>query len=226
MQKLKINQRGISHLLLPLLVVLVVAIGGTYIIVQSRAATPRCVGKVCRYTNKQKQQFASAAWKYWSDPERVQQARNAKNSKIYDISSEQVKCKPSKVKIVYYSDLNDFAIARAGLHAAVKQKAGINGFTKSDAKSFNQQYYCKIYFNFAYQSQIAYPGYACTVFIHEYGHLLGREHNNNPNSPMYNGYAKGRDGAETFDQAISHTLDKSLCKDTASIDNSSIPNKP
>lgn len=226
MKNTKINQTGISHLLIPLFIILAVAVAGTFVMVRSHAATPRCVGKVCKYTAKQKRQFASAAWKYWSDPERVKQGREARSSNIDDITSNGVTCKPSKVKIIYYSDLNDPAIARAAYHGAVKQSSGVNGYTKTSAKAFNKDDYCKIYFNFAYQSQITYPGYACAVFIHEYGHLLGRPHNNNPESPMYNGYAQGRDGSESFDQSISHTLDKSLCKEVASVDDPSIPNKP
>ena len=221
MQKLKINQRGLSHLLLPILVILLVAIAGTFILVKSHAATPRCVGKVCRYTQNQKRQFAAAAWTYWSDPERLRQARQAKYANIYDITSKQVKCKPSKVKIIYYTDLNDQGIAWAGLHGAVKQRAGQNGFTHTTATEFNQKYYCKIKFNFAYQSQIEQPGYACAVFIHEYGHLLGREHNNDPQSPMYTGYVQGKNGSESFDQSISHTLDKTVCRESG---NASTPN--
>lgn len=47
--------------------------------------------------------------------------------------------------------------------------------------------YCRVFWNTNYPPETR-PN-ACVTFIHEYGHLLGREHNfDNTKSPMYQGF--------------------------------------
>lgn len=48
---------------------------------------------------------------------------------------------------------------------------------------------CRIFLNRRWASQMP-PAMKCTLVLHEYGHLAGREHSDNPNSVMYPDYLR------------------------------------
>lgn len=207
-----VNQKGFSHIFLPLLVVLVVAVGGTYMLVSSHAATPGKPLKPHRFTPAQRQKFALAAANYWDNPQRIDQGRDAK-ARIYDVNSPEVSCKPGNVKIIYYKSSTDGRDAYTHIHGALRKYTKLNSSSavKAAAADFNNTKYCRVWFNLA-SPNMAYGSFACVVFIHEYGHMLGRPHNSNIQSPMYNGYITGKvGGPETFDVNKVITFKKSLC---------------
>lgn len=72
--------------------------------------------------------------------------------------------------------------------------------------------YCRVFFNRVYRETRAN---ACVTFIHEYGHLLGREHNTNIDSPMYTGYAKkkinSKKRSELFERNRKKVIGRSNC---------------
>lgn len=214
---LPLSTKGHIHLLLPLLVVVVIAVGGAFYLVSSQAA-PKASGPNQKFKGWEVRIFKLAAANYWNNPQRIDQGRNAK-AYIYDINSPEVTCKPGHVKLRYYNNPNDNTIAYVGgwsnyYPAAVKIKAP-KDWSRADKKAlrdYQKKYYCKMYFNLALKYQITSPGYACVVFIHEYGHMLGREHNHVVDSPMYNGYVQGKGGSpETFDINKLQVMKRSLC---------------
>lgn len=203
---------------MPLLVVVLTAVTGVYMLVGSQAATKH---KPRYWTRAERAHFASATLDYWSNPKRQEQAANAK-AHIYDI--DQVPCKPSMVRISYYNDPKDDAIAyvnssvipgKGKVPAAVRihTPANASSAVKAAIKQHNTSFYCKMHFNLAFQYQIMSPGYACVIFMHEYGHMLGREHNTNIFSPMYTGYVKNLKGygGESFSLNKERVRENSKC---------------
>lgn len=73
-----------------------------------------------------------------------------------------------------------------------------------------ESYYCKTWFNKSYKES---RRNACVTFIHEFGHLMGREHNTNLNSPMYNGYAyyRGNYARKLFVRWHKNVVGRTLC---------------
>lgn len=202
----KSDQSGISHILVPFTVILVVAIGGTFLLVSSHANSNAGTArhKPHHYSPVEKARFALAAADYWSHPIAVDSPRN--NKYAYDI--REVSCKPGSVKIKYVNINRDNRIAFTSDYAALKLPA-----SSKNARQFNSKAYCKITFNLAHQNEIPTAGLGCMVFIHEYGHMLGHEHNANVESPMYNGYDVGKGGsAESFRTNQLAVLQKTLCE--------------
>jgi hypothetical protein len=58
------------------------------------------------------------------------------------------------------------------------QSAALNGAYRNEV---HPSQYCEILINRAYPEDLRQ---GCVTFIHEYGHLLGKEHNSNIHSPM------------------------------------------
>ena len=77
-------------------------------------------------------------------------------------------------------------------------------------KAAYDQGYCRIFYNQEYRETRAS---ACATFIHEYGHLLGKQHNNNISSPMYTGYTKyqGTKAQKLLDRNRKRIFGKSKC---------------
>lgn len=214
--KLKIEgESGLGHLFAPLLgLVLVVVIGASLNVVTSAQAKNEKKTKVHHYSKSEKRAFAIAASAYWGNPQREDQADHAKK-KILRLEDKETTCQPRDVKYEYYNDPKEKAEAWAVYYSAIKQRVSKKSSQaeKSDARYYNKKVYCRIHFNDAFSADLArHPGYACAVFIHEYGHMLGRDHNTNPHSPMYNGYVKGYGGSpESYDTNTLDTISKSLC---------------
>ena len=82
-------------------------------------------------------------------------------------------CSPYEVEIIY-GPFDPFYVAR------------VAQIGDGDRDLKGGPYYCKTWFNTTYKET---RRNACVTFIHEFGHLMGREHNTNIYSPMYNGYA-------------------------------------
>lgn len=108
-------------------------------------------------------------------------------------------CSPYEVEIIY----GTFA---PGYYAKVAQVGDGNRAFKGDP------YYCKTWFNTRYKETRAG---ACLTFIHEFGHLMDRVHNDNLNSPMYVGYAEpGTTPSRSkllFERNQKRILSRSLC---------------
>ncbi len=86
----------------------------------------------------------------------------------------RVDCMPQDVVIDYGTTEKNW-IAWAYIYGAYKDT-----FPEGSKK------YCRVFWNTNYWAEPR--ANACVTFIHEYGHLLGREHNNNLQSPMFGRY--------------------------------------
>jgi hypothetical protein len=113
-----------------------------------------------RYTKRQENLFREAALRFW-----ISRSGNP----LHD-SPEYVQfCHPKDVKIIYIKD--DPAVL-----ARVKE------IDYADNMYLHNTGFCTIYIN----GRFSMDGRAaCVMFIHEYGHLLGREHTNDVGSPMF-----------------------------------------
>lgn len=195
----------------------VIAVGGAFYLVSSQAA-PKASGPNQKFKGWEVRIFKLAAANYWNNPKRIDQGNNAR-AHVYDINSPEVTCKPGHVKLRYIDDPNNPALAFVGHWAKdwpASQKFKIpKEWTRSQkqaAREWHRNYYCKIYFNLAYKHQFPNVSYACVTFIHEYGHMLGREHNNVIDSPMSSLHTKSYgNGRESFDMRGLNVLKRSLC---------------
>lgn len=93
-----------------------------------------------------------------------------------ELYNNDVTCLPNQVRIEYVYEDNNWG-------AWAPYDGGL-----SSAR--NNANYCSFKFNRKYRAP---RRIACLNFIHEYGHLIGKRHNNNIQSPMYNGYASEKD---------------------------------
>lgn len=203
-----------------ILVLVLIVIGGSasYVYSQSQADAGGRF-KPRKYSKQDLATFRLAAAHYWGKPQREDQISNAK-SFIYSIHEKDVTCKPKDVKVKYVNRPDDNSIAYvtnagSGSPAALRirtYKTDSADF-KRYARNYNKKHYCTMVFNLAYQHEIRDKGYACYIFIHEYGHMLGRNHNDNPSSPMYNGYVVGKGGGpESFHTSKARVLKNTLCE--------------
>lgn len=111
----------------------------------------------------------------------------------------EVPCQPQDVHIVY----GDYGTEE---YAHVKH---IGDAWPYDDNRNNG--YCNVYFNVRY---IRPRADNCVIFMHEYGHLLGKRHNDNIQSPMYNGYVyenNWRYGDVLYNSNRRNIFSKSVC---------------
>ena len=121
-----------------------------------------------------------AASRNWEYSKRTESFMKAAAYSYYsgkgELDNSNITCMPNEVRIEYvYYDEN--------WGARAPYDAGL-------ASAKNQSYYCSFQINRKYK---ATRGIACLNFIHEYGHLIGKRHNDNIQSPMYNSYASEKD---------------------------------
>lgn len=203
MSTLKHNQYGFAHIVIILIFVVGVSITGAYLTVSSSAATKKSK-KQTKIASKDLKIFKAATRQYFKDGE----------------SFKKAPCKPEKVKVVYYqgnklskNDGNSRAYAYAWLFGAYK-KVPVNYVP--DLHKNGADKYCKVYWNVDSAFTLT-KNQQCMTFMHEYGHLLGRDHNNDITSVMYDGYA--RDGISPlqaqrkFSARADNVSAKSLCAD-------------
>lgn len=147
-----------------------------------------------KYSYRTESFFRAAIYVYWMN-----------NSNL-----KEVDCQPNDVKFIYYDFGKDESrtIATAGLYGAYKDfKGKYDNVSKKD----NEFYYCTIQVN-SHRHRESRKN-ACITMIHEYGHLLGRDHSKNPYSPMFASY----EGISVNKQIalqnrnIKHRLAKSIC---------------
>lgn len=110
------------------------------------------------YSTRSERLFRESAKQYWE---------------AHDWDSS-VYCSPYETEIIY----EPFDSGRS-LIARVEEIGDGNRLFKGSP------YYCKTWFNTRTKQT---RRQACVTFVHEFGHLMGRVHNTNIESPMYNGY--------------------------------------
>ncbi len=105
-----------------------------------------------------------------------------------------VTCKPQDVRI-RYSDNHSGAWAHTMKWSAYESK-------------IDPQFYCLVTFD-ARNTR----SNACVTFIHEYGHMIGRDHNKDIKSPMYDGYADytGEKNRVLYNRRNMNVLSRSVC---------------
>lgn len=152
---------------------------------------------------------ASASWKYSYRTESFFRAAIY----VYWMNNGNLKeadCQPNDVKFIYYDFGKDDSntIAAAGLFGAYKDFKGKYGDVSKKDYDLN---YCTIQVNTRLRRESRKN--ACITMIHEYGHLLGRDHSRNPYSPMFTPY----EGISVEKQIalqnrnIKHRLATSIC---------------
>lgn len=105
-----------------------------------------------------------------------------------------ITCMPQDVKI-RYSDTHTGSYAHTFKWSAYKSRS-------DDAA------YCSMTFDARTSRSLA-----CVAFIHEYGHMIGRDHNKDIQSPMYDGYADyvGDKSTMLFNRWKMKILSRSVC---------------
>lgn len=168
------------------------------------------VGAYSQYSNRSEELFKAAATDYYG-------SQNRQGSSESVLSG--VPCQPKDVKIKYIkSKESELAHVRALFLAYGGDRWYSEwadqwpDWVKEKGVDFFRDGYCTVYFN--QSSHRETRANACITFIHEYGHLLGREHNDNINSPMYTHYAEVKDplkGYNLFVRYRKHFLGKTIC---------------
>lgn len=138
-----------------------------------------------KYSNVDENLFKAAAYIYYS-----------RNNELF---GDQIDCLPQEVVMDYGTSVDDI-LAWAYPGGAFK-----------DIYPEGSKKYCRISVNTRLKPEIRTN--ACLTFIHEYGHLLGKDHNGNIRSVMYDGYDKykGLTRTRLFNRNIKLTLAKSVC---------------
>ena len=138
------------------------------------------------YSTRTERLFRESAKQYWNDHD-------------YDSS---IYCSPYETEIIY----DEFEGSWIGYLGRVAHIGDGNGSFKGEP------YYCKTWFNTSTKQP---RRQACVTFIHEFGHLMGRVHNTNMESPMYNGFDYYPPGNKRWNLYIrwrQNILGKSLCR--------------
>lgn len=172
----KVNQSGVGHILVIAIIALAIISAGVvgYRVQQqskspalaaASAASYKPTGKV---PGKNLSNIKRLAYVYWKT--------NSYSADRY----RRADCKVTNVKLRYYSDKKDGAYARAYLGAAYKNNPVYNEKTPKED-------YCIIHWNKRLSRELNMMD-RCTTFVHEYGHLLGYDHNADPRNVMYSGY--------------------------------------
>jgi hypothetical protein len=151
MSKSTLNHKGISHILLPLAVVVLISAVGTYMLVQSHANTKK--GKLTRH---ELSYFKEATRQYFQDGEAMQKAP----------------CKPEYVRVKYYygGSLSE-QDERRGAFAYAYMYAGFRKLPREilpDTTKIPSSQYCKIFWNLTSASGLSIAN-QCITFMHEYG---------------------------------------------------------
>lgn len=169
-KRIPLNSGGGLHYVLPLLAILLVAIVGTYFLVSSQAATKRVDnGKI---TRRELGFFKAATRIYFQGGE----------------SFKKADCQPEEVRVQYYAK-KDAEYAEAYKGGAYKR---LQIIAQPDWLKTPSKRYCKIYWNTT--ANVNRPlDSRCITFMHEYGHLLGRDHEEkDTTSVMFAGYANDK----------------------------------
>lgn len=137
-----------------------------------------------RYSRSRENIFKVAAYVYYNNRA--------------ELNQPGLTCKPQNVKIVY-GEYGWGELAHAYWNAGYKDSYD------------NDALYCTVFINTQTGKEI--PANACLTFIHEYGHLIGKDHNSNIKSVMYDGYDKysGVVRKRLFDRNNKLVLGRSLC---------------
>lgn len=136
-----------------------------------------------QYSNRTESLFKAAAYVYYN------------NQGVLG----RVNCMPQDV-VIDYGTINENWTAWAWPYGAYRDEYP-DGSNK----------YCRVFWNTNYWPENRRA--ACVTFIHEYGHLLGRDHNNNIKSPMYDGYDKyaGDKREALYNRRNKNVLARSVC---------------
>lgn len=127
--------------------------------------------------------------------------------------AERVDCDPFDVKLVFYND-DDGALARAYLYSASKGRLMYYyGMKLKDVK----RNHCRMFINTYSGNHKLSRLEMCVIFIHEYGHMLGFDHNKNIKSVMYDGYvyAGPNDSYRQYAAQHRNVLANSICSAVA-----------
>ena len=137
-----------------------------------------------KFTPSQLRTFRESAQDFWGDRGEL------------SVQGYPVNCTPRNVRIYYEYNVGGGYIARVKNLPYPDSNVGVvrNVFTfdadyyHGEAHEIMLNSYCKIFFNLAETFRYDTPT-MCTIFIHEYGHLLGKNHVLDRGSPLYNGYS-------------------------------------
>jgi hypothetical protein len=212
-----INQHGHIHfVLLGIAVVMLIVLTGFSINntpqqANLHHATAAKVKQQKRIANRDLSYFRVAAEQYFESGDTYGKAQ----------------CKPKDVRIKYYRgsqmlkgslEADSLAYAYIGgafkkIPLATKDKHSRTIYDKTPSK-----YYCRIYWNIEKAFALTIDQ-QCHAFMHEYGHLLGRQHNDDITSVMYNGFfvdlllGKSRSAKDSplFKDNVENVGAKSIC---------------
>lgn len=121
-----------------------------------------------------------------------------------DLTSS-VPCQPKDVRIDHFNFTGDYVDAAAYAMLFAAYPSGPNGDI-----SISGNDYCKVNFNRRIKES---SRSACITFMHEYGHLLGRNHTNTISDVMYSGYARysGTRASQLYWRHMKILLSKTTC---------------
>lgn len=162
-----------------------------------------------KYTPRTEALFRDAAEKYYSSQLGIGSSNSVLNG---------VPCQPKDVQISYgyYGSAEIAHVISLYLAYGYEEWYGMQGMGYDWSKyggtlgAFTRGN-CRVFFNTLYRET---RKNACVTFIHEYGHLLGRQHNYNINSPMYVGYAwlpDYRKAEKLFERNRKNIISRTVC---------------